>query len=735
DTVDWSLSGAEPATGSTYSVTYTYMVSATPQDPDYDGFTVEGAVAGSSIIVTYSQALPRKDRLCLTQDGAYVWYRGVASEQNPRSPEIPAGVLPLATVFQSWRDDVDVDNDGSVSVSFSFLAALTKRVDYALAEVARTRLETDISTREAGARAGIFVDPLTDDTNRDQGIEQTAAVFDGVMTLGAGVTTHRLENPKNTPAFPAFTPTPIISQLFRTGEMKVNPYMAFGTLPAALTLTPAIDQWTETDTVWTSAVTKVVTYRSLNSWDDADLSTNTEVVSSTVSDLEYLRPIDVQFDIADFDAGEVLDAVIFDGITVAHSPSIIAADSAGKASGTFTIPEKVLAGAKTVSIIGKNGSFGGAPFVGQGKLNVQTLRNVRNWATVMGSKVGERFSTISLQIVDPLAQTFVLDSAAQICGVDLWFVAKSTDVLVQIREVQTGLPTSVILAEARIKPEDIVVTGGGHTRILFDSPVPLQAGIEYCFVVLCNDSETAVSVAEGGKYDDYRQEWVASQPYTVGVLLSSSNASTWTAHQNLDMTFRLLACAFVPGTHVVTMGTAQLTNATDLVLHALDETPTSDALVQYQIILPGSETLTVASGQAVRLPSPTTGMVSVMARLTGTQKSAPLLWPDALLLAGELLETGDYYSRSITALDAIKATLIYDAIIPSGASVTPEIQIDSGEWEALPLAGTVIQGDQVVEYTHTKPLNNAALAKVRFTLSGNTSSRPFVGNVRFMATK
>lgn len=51
-------------------------------------------------------------------------------------------------------------------------------------------------------------------------------------------------------------------------------------------------------------------------------------------------------------------------------------------------------------------------------------------------------------------------------------------------------------------------------------------------------------MAELGKYDAVHERWVTSQPYQVGVLLSSSNASTWTPHQDRDLTFRLLGARF-----------------------------------------------------------------------------------------------------------------------------------------------------------------------------------------------
>ena len=42
DKVDWSPTGNEPATGSTYECTYTVIVSQEPEAPDLDGFTVAG---------------------------------------------------------------------------------------------------------------------------------------------------------------------------------------------------------------------------------------------------------------------------------------------------------------------------------------------------------------------------------------------------------------------------------------------------------------------------------------------------------------------------------------------------------------------------------------------------------------------------------------------------------------------------------------------------------------------
>lgn len=725
DAVDWSPAGNEPAPGSTYSCTYTYMTAVEAKNKDYDGFSVEGAVAGSSIILSYHQALPRLDRLCLTQDGAFVWQKGVAAEFNPRPPKAPEGVLALATVYQMWRETRDVMNDGVRVIPFSEIEALNNRLDYVLQEIARQRLEADVSTREAGARVGIFVDPLLDDSNRDQGIPQSAAIFGGELTLSIAPEVHLLAQPMRAPVAPAYTPAVVLAQTLRTGSMPVNPYMAFAILPARVTLNPAVDQWTEQATEWTSPITQrfdTWIYAPKDPRHGQTLS-NTSVTSQTVATatraVEYLREIPVAFSIKGFGAGELLQKVIFDGVQAVFAASV--ADAKGELTGSFTIPPKIPAGAKTVVFSGsEGGSSGSAVFVGQGQLTVQTLRQV---------------TTVNNYHIDPLAQTFTLEATTQICGVDLWFTAKSGEVWVQLREVQNGFPGRVILAEAIIQPENIVVTGGGHTRVTFPVMVQLLAGTEYAVVVLCNDPVTALAIAEMGKFDQTVQKWVASQPYTVGVLLSSSNASTWTAHQDKDLAFRLLEASFAAGIHNVDMGRVEVRNATDIVVLALDEMPTAATRVAYEVGLPDGNSLLIAQGQPARLAAPVSGEVSVKAKLSGTKSAAPLLWPGAQLLTGEVSQTDDYYSRSIPAIGATRAVLVYDALIPSGSTVMPEIQVDGGAWQSMTSQGTVNQGDGVVEYSFATPLSNATLIKARFVLTGTSPARPRVRNIRFMAIK
>lgn len=324
DRVDWSPSGNEPAPGSTYTVKYRHITAVEPESADVDGFTVTGAVDGTSILVSYNQMLPRYDRLALTYEGALTWFKGIASETNPQKPAVPDTMLALATVFQSWRDKRSVSNDAVRVVQFDEITRINSRVDYALQEIARQRLESDVATRESGARVGLFVDPLLDDSMRDQGVTQTAAIVDGDLTLPiTNARASRLSLDVAAMTARPYSVSVLLEQPYRTTDMAVNPYQAFEPLPAKVTLTPAVDHWTDVQTTWASAVTRTFK-RSTGTgggsgWavlHHTETANTSQTVSSTTTLLENLRQIDVAFELEGFGPGEVLASVIFDGVEV-----------------------------------------------------------------------------------------------------------------------------------------------------------------------------------------------------------------------------------------------------------------------------------------------------------------------------------------------------------------------------------------------------------------------------------
>ncbi len=398
----------------------------------------------------------------------------------------------------------------------------------------------------------------------------------------------------------------------------------------------------------------------------------------------------------------------------------LTANEHGEIRGKFRIPPDVPSGAKAVVFTGRGGSNASASFVGQGQMTVQNIVQAQ---------------TITRYWTDPLAQTFALSSAAQICGVDLYFTARGdSPVRVQLRDTDNGYPGKAVLAETRLEPADIVITGGGHTRVLFAAPVSLATDTEYAVVVMCDDAVTALAVAELGQFDAVRQYYVAGQPYQVGVLFSSSNASAWTAHQKKDLAFRLLAADFTASTAEVKLGSVTVEGATDLMVLALEDLPRADTRVEYELTLPGGAVQRVAAGQPVRLAAAQTGGVAVTAALSGIAGGAsPVLHPGTQVLSGTVRASAVYQPRAVPAVNATRAVLVYEALVPSGAAITPEIKTDSGDWIAMLAGGTAQQGDGWVEFRFTAELSAAVEVRYRLTLTGTTLARPQVRNLKFLA--
>ena len=174
---------------------------------------------------------------------------------------------------------------------------------------------------------------------------------------------------------------------------------------------------------------------------------------------------------------------------------------------------------------------------------------------------------------DPLAQTFMLTEGRCITAVRLKCAGKgfaSNAVFVQLRTVEVGLPTSEILAEAFVPGPDLEEQKFFTAR--FSTPVYLEPGRAYAFVALTDDANHALAVAELGKIDQ-NNAIVSEQPFVVGVLLSSSNAMTWTVHNDIDLVFQLIGCRFDPTETVLPLGVFTATRMSDIIVSAGVEYP------------------------------------------------------------------------------------------------------------------------------------------------------------------
>lgn len=724
DEIDWSPGGAEPAPGSSYQVTYQYIASITPTELTDTGFKVAGVVQGSTMYIDYQWKLPRIDVLALTADGQVERIKGISQVRNPVAPTVPASRLALAEIAYDWRSGSEpvVRNVAIRTIKVSELTAMQRQIADLYDLMALERLRVDANIREPAAKKGLFVDNFLDDDLRDQGAAQTGAVVAGVLTLPITASAQHAKDNGNALITLDYTLTPVIEQLARTGAMKINPYQAFEPVPARVTLNPAVDQFTVTNTTWASDVTERLITGSGVLEQVVETRRSEQVLVSSSEEAQFLRVLQVAYRVEGFGPSEALAQLRFDGIGISQ-PVGTSANVSGLLTGSFQIPQAIPAGAKLVEFLGAGGSYGSATYVGRGQIVTETRR---------------RILTTVVRRWDPLAQTFTLPERRTIGGLELWFTTKggAAPVIVQIRETQVGLPTTTVLTEGRLLASDIK-TDGNPTRITLD-PVALDANREYAIVVLTDDANHAVSVAELGKYDP-RTGWVTAQPYQIGVLLSSSNGITWTPHQTQDLTFRLLGCRFTQTTKSVSLGQYTVTNLSDVMALAGVERPAAGTDVQFLATDAQGRIYTLSEDQGLALSEKLSGNLAVSAKLTGTETASPILYPGTQLVFGTLEAAGDYLSRAIPAAATFNVAVTFDALTPGTSSVTVQAESGtSGSFQALSLSSGVEVGNGWVERTYkaTSLVGVGAdrTTRVKLALSGTPQHRPFVRNLRVIVT-
>lgn len=407
----------------------------------------------------------------------------------------------------------------------------------------------------------------------------------------------------------------------------------------------------------------------------------------------------------------------------------------GVATGRFTIPKGIKAGTKQVIFKGVSGSksYAETTFTGQGTVVTNTMRQVKN---------------VMQAYYDPLAQTFMLSAPRQLHAVDIWVMGTgNTPLIVQLRETQTGFPTRVVLAEGRVsQPIAGLPANGQWIKVVFDVPYYASANVEYAVVVLANDSATKVGISELGKLDKATNNYVSTQPYQVGVLLSSANASTWTAHQDKDLTFRLWARKYKAGdAKTVTLGKITLpAGTTDLLISAMTETPATGADAEIRLTQTSGTTTvtrTVSDGQVIKFEAVQSGDWEVSAVLRCTEWASATISPGSQIIAGVMSNTGTYITQDIDGSSkAFALTVVMEALNAGNVKVQYAKHDRNSSaaitgWTDVPEVRTgnnaVILRNGREELTFKLPSVPAMeLFKIRIEISGSPAKRPEYFNLR-----
>lgn len=285
----------------------------------------------------------------------------------------------------------------------------------------------------------------------------------------------------------------------------------------------------------------------------------------------------------------------------------------------------------------------------------------------------------------------------------------------------------LVIAQASIKQSQISLTS--YTRATF-RPIWLEPNVEYAIVVLTDDSQTALAICELGKYDEIHRRYVTAQAYQVGVLLLSSNASTWTAHQEMDLTFRLLACRFTESNLEINLGTVTADQNTDLLVKSTIERVASETDVEFSLTDTNGNTNTLSEDMPVSLREELSGDVSFKVKLKGSQKHSPVLYQGVQLMLGTQAETADYVTRAIPAGTNTTVCIVYDSYTPGNSQVKVYYQQQDSTWSLIPLTEGSPIGDGEEEHTHILKNYNQATVRIKLVLEGNVLYRPYVKNLR-----
>ena len=379
--VDWSLPGAEPAPGTKYLVDFEHVSTEPAQDQTPYDFAVTGAVPDTNIQVDYQPALRRIDTIVIDAKGKLNVIKGVSSMWSPVAPVVPAGLLALAKIWQSWDATRTVIVDQVRQVSMDVLQGYQAQHNRHTLDIAALRLAVDVTGRYSGLGSGMFADPMLDDSMRDQGMPQTALIAGGALQLDEpvqalpvddGATTHSMAH--NLATLWAQAATSEATPIAAPAPAVPNPPPPVP-MPAKVVLQPTVDRWVNEKQlsypgkIYFNALGLVPGDQILQVRQAAADKFMQEFDISKVNPADvYMRSIPVQFTIDGFAPGELLQALTFDGIPVQPLPLAggnLAANAAGQVVGTFTVPEKLPAGKKTVTFKGSQGGSCVGAFTGQ----------------------------------------------------------------------------------------------------------------------------------------------------------------------------------------------------------------------------------------------------------------------------------------------------------------------------------------------------------------------------------
>lgn len=758
---------------------------------DFNGMVGIKPIDGGLISVDYSYYLAREDIVTLNSLGTFAIVEGQPDRASQAvAPEhTDPNTLKIGNVFVYPNTHItEARNSGIKNLRMDELQNLKKRlenVEYNQVIQAMERAAT--VTDDPMALRGVFADGFVDVSRMDLQLSNVALSFeDASITIPTEAPPEQMRRPEflenestaklwGRIVTAPFTEVREIYQPLASEAMNINPYAVYNKL-GVLKLTPSSDNWIEEeiktthdydrmevrlDRWWAHGRTTtkhsdlqwVVDRIELDSgqqWEGKSWRYDVEHGrTGTITDvsrtlrgtevIEFMRQIDVEIHAENLQPNANNLYLTFDGQQVPVEPlseqyrgsstGTLRADASGKTKGKFTIPAGVRTGTREV-----------------------VLQNDTNMAittfTARGTRrlVEERITTtfVTVNLYDPLAQSFVFNQDRVVTSFDLYFASKSNtdNVIVQVRGMsEGGFPNQTVYAERVLTPSEIKISNDASvpTRVHLDDPLMCRAGEDYCLVLITDSNEYTMWIATlGQRLINNPNEVVGTQPYVNGVLFSSSNARTWTVHQTSDLKFGVYTARFADE-GIVEFDTMEDLDSDMMLLMATYLTPENTGCVWEVRAVDKEDVGTISIDNVpwqplvnfveVETRPEVIGLVKLRARFKTNRYISPMMTIDDLLFVNFVSQTAaDYVTLNIDSEEAPfnNLRISYDAHLPGGATVTPYYSLDGGTtWQKFnvePVTSRV--SAEYTRYTFEKRVSNDPTnTQVRFKLELRAENR------------
>lgn len=754
-----------------------------------------GIAKDSTMLIDYNFMLYYIATITLDSDGITRIEKGQSDTlERVAAPNInDRSVLILGSILLTPKNDgLSIENKNTLRLSMEELQEMVQRIYDLEYNQAISDLDSEAMNGEnATDLKGIYTDGFIGFSKCDVNFNNNNVKFDSAidletneLTLSSEITAHSLAPRVRDDLIPASSAkqyerlisakgseTLIASQPYATNVMLINPYQTFPSNPL-LSITPKIDNWIETSNVTiTENITKNVTgqtiikmsYNRVVRGGHFSAYTTTKVTSTTSSTssktssstatkilesaITYMRQRVINLVGTRFHSHQDNIMVLFDDRQVSATPlnsnytasksGYLKADSQGRVYGSIIVPANTKSGTVKIKIYPEDDEtrIAEATYTATGtKRTVQTI--VTN-TTVNTTTVYQ--SVLQTTVVDPLAQTFQFDKDQMITSVGLYFCVRdvNNDIVVQIRGVENGYPNAVCYAQKVIDGSECKISENGtvETKVTFDNPIYCEEGVQYCIAILTESPTASLYYSTLGGKDFSTKSQVIKNPYIEGMMFSSSNAITWTAHQSENLKFNIYGNKFVSRSYVHFTEIADV-RYDRLTLYASTEVPTDTTLSWEYSSDNGTTWYPISLGSDLELSSIVTNLLVRACIETSRPEVSPVIAMDSVELIGYLNNTDcEYISKNIeTDAEFTTVKQVLDINQPTGTNVNVYYCVDANgvDWRsATQTSSKVKDANGYIQYTFEDTLSgNASNFRARIHLSTNDPCiRPKVKNL------